>query len=315
MTLPSDDRRGLWELPLDELLGRFIAETQHDTGSTARTYAGHISAALRRFEREHGHLPSMSTLLADSELLARLLRCDRSLYGDRRVSQKTIKATRSALAAFVAWLPEPERSRARAVLLEARRCADRRRGLRLLVDAGRPPEEDSRFVPTAIDIQNVIAALRASEHPLAPTCADLVAVAYLTGARVGALLEARRSGLQRLTDGRWWLFLAEKARDDRRPLLVRSDRPELLVEWAALPPDAHLWASSERRLLPGMAWRLLHDACEQARVPHFSFHRLRHAFASDLAARSDIGVVKAAGGWATTLVAEDYVHRRRVPEQ
>ena len=136
-------------------LDRFEVETSHDSGGTAKTHRLRVEAALRRFGREFGYLPSLAAVLGDGAVLGAILQCDRSLKGEGQISRATVIGTRNSFAAVVAWLPPdvgPGREVARCALAEARRSSTRQVGLRRLTIAGRAASIDQRPVPSEREV-------------------------------------------------------------------------------------------------------------------------------------------------------------------
>ena len=295
------------------LLERFRDDTEHDSGRTARTHVQRISAALRRYEAAHGVYPPLAEVFRDPSLLAAILLGDRSLKGEGRIRRSSVNATRNSFAAFAAWLPAAgrlSREEARSTLAEARKSSTIVRGLRRRTAAGLGSEPDTRHVPTQEDIGIVVDCLRGRCTPAASLTADAVALAYVTGMRIGAVFGLRREDVKRVPDGRVWLVTREKARSDRRMVELRGDRDGLLGEWEALPRGASLWTRDGYVLNERAARRELRMACEVSGLPCFTFHRLRHAFASDVAVYLGLRAVQLSGGWLAERVVETYVHRR-----
>lgn len=292
-----------------EVLLLFEVETAHDSGRTAQTYRGRIGAAFGRYEAMHGAPPHVLDLICDPAEMALLLTADRSRRDGRQVGRDELKRLRQALSAFIAWLPlapGTAREDLRGALATARDATVEVRGLRKITVAGRPRAADTRHVPTAREVERVLAELRARGDPSDDLTADLVAVCYLTGIRAQAVLDLLRDDLVQGSDGRCWLVVSEKARPDRRPVLARSDRRSLLDEWLDLSPGEPLWQRDGRRLTKRIAAARLRRVCRRADVPDFTFHRLRHAFAVD-AGRYMGFRVQQAGGWLTETMVEHYM--------
>lgn len=299
----------LEDLSTEEILRLFETETAHDSGATALTFRYRIGSALGRYEGMHRDRPHVLDLMGDRAVLVRLLLADLSWRSGELVSRGELIRLRQALGAFVAWLPLPSgvtRGDLRDVLAAARDAAMDVRGLRKVTRGGRSPEADKRHVPTAREIERVLADLRSGEDPLGDMTADLIAVCYLTGARAKAVLDLGREDLVQGSDGRRWLMIWEKARPDRRLLLARADRPSLFGEWMDLPLGEPLWQKDGRRLNKKVAAYRLRRACERTGVPDFTFHRLRNAFASHTARYMGLRTQRA-GGWLAEQMAELYM--------
>ena len=129
----------------------------------------------------------------------------------------------------------------------------------------------------------MIGRLRLSERNHEQVTADLVALGYLTGARVGALLKLTQADLWRSPTGEVWVFVEEKARPDRRP--VRASAADFLLPGdCTAPSDVSIWRIRDGRVLTyHPALRALARGCASAGLEPFTFHRLRHAFARDIA--------------------------------
>lgn len=306
----------LWDQPNDEILAAFRARSEHDSGGTARHRAGAIRAQLRRYELKSGRTVHLKEAISDAALLGEIMCCDLRLDGRSALSRAALNGTRRAFTALVAELPPPpgwSRAELRRNLDEARSRSTTVRGLRFVSRGGRPPGKDDRPVPTRAEVCRVIEALRRSPDQLAAMTADAVAIAYVTGARIGAILALRRAQLRAMPDGKWWLFVYEKARSDCRPLALAGLGTDLLGRWRHLLPDESLWADGEFVLDYPRAARLLRKGCDAAGVEQFTFHRERHAFMTDLADLLGFDVARNSGGWLRETVAQQYRHRRDAP--
>ena len=175
--------------------------------------------------------------------------------------------------------------------------------------AGRREKESSSPVPQPAEIERVIGRLRLSERNHEQVTADLVALGYLTGARVGALLKLTQADLWRSPTGEVWVFVEEKARPDRRP--VRASAADFLLPGdCTAPSDVSIWRLRDGRVLTyHPALRALAHGCASAGLEPFTFHRLRHAFARDIAPELGLGGVVRAGGWLSEASAETYLGR------
>lgn len=295
-------------------LARFVADTAHDSGGTARTHRNRILAALRRFEQVNGIMPSLAECFGDAELLAKVLGCDSAITREGQILRSTVNGTRNSFQAFAAALPVAgplNRDEARRVLETARVLSTVQRGLRRRTIAGKAAAPDLRHVPTADEIGAVVECLRANGQPVATLTADVVALCYLTGLRIGAVLQLRRSDVVKMPDGRRWLTVTEKSRHDRRQVELRGERRGLFEEWETLPPDGKIWLRGGIALDYRRACRELASGCEAAGIPIFTFHRLRHAFATDVAVYLGLRGVMLAGGWLAEPVAPTYIGSRR----
>lgn len=304
---------GIADLTNEELLARFEAASERGASSGPRTQRNRIHAALRRLELASGQQWNLLDVIGDADSLAELLRCDRALHADRQITRGTIANTRNALSAFIAWIPLPaeiSRPQLRQILAEARMQVSTVRGTRLLSVVGRPTDTDDRPVPTAAEIGEVIEQLCKMSDPLALVAADLVATIYLTGIRIGAALALRRSDLVMMPDRRWYFLIREKSRNDRRPVLAQVRRREQFDKWEALAPESSLWQRQGLSLDYAVARRLLTEAAAAARMPSLQFHRLRHAFATDLAPSVGLRSTMLAGGWLGADVSQGYMHQR-----
>ncbi len=304
---------GMADLTNDELLARFEAASERGASSGPRTYRNRVHAALQRLERASGQQWHLLDIIGDADVLAELLRCDRALHADRQITRGTIANTRSALSAFIAWIPLPvglSRQQLRGILEDARVHVSTVRGTRLLSSVGRPEGRDDRAVPTAAEIGEVIEQLCKMPEPLALVVADLVATSYMTGIRIGAVLALRRSDLVMMPDRRWYFLVREKSRNDRRPVLARVRRPEQIEKWESLSPESSLWQRQGLTLDEVAARRLVTEAADAAGIPSLQFHRIRHAFATDLAPSVGLRSTMLAGGWLGADVSQGYMHQR-----
>lgn len=304
---------GLADLPNEEVLARFEQGIARGTSSGPYTLGCRIRAALHRQEVATGAEPHLLDCVSNPELLAEVLRRDELLGSPgRRISRRTVQGTINAFRAFTAWVPLPDGiscDSVRGVVASAVAAISVRRGLRRHVAVGETRRADRR-APTAEEIQRLIAELRADPHPLADVASDLIGACYLTGVRVGALLALRRRDLV-LEGGQWCFVVNEKARPDRRLVLVALPDRQLLTTWLALPDDAPLWGHRDRVLDYPLAARLFRRAVAAAGLPSDTdLHSLRHAFATDLAAVGGLGLTMRAGGWLGEGVAQGYVHQR-----
>lgn len=305
--------RSIWERTNREILQELVRLTEHDTGSTARLHAERIQAQLKRYARAHGDTPALISVVTDALLWGRVLKCDRSLVKDRQISRGALVGIRDAFAALTAALPPPPgttRDELRRNLQTAREQSTEQRGLRRVLKVGRAPSRDRRPVPTVAEIELTIAAIRKLPHQLADCCADLVGFCYLTAVRIGAALALTGAAVEVMPDGRCWVYVHEKARADRRPVLVRTQRRELQLRWRNAALDEPLWSEGDKQLSKAQAARLLRLGCERAGVTPFTFHRLRGSFATDVEAILGLGVTMQAVGWLAETVAEGYIHRR-----
>ena len=245
-------------------------------------------------------------LIVDPERLGRFLACDRSLVHEREVHVAVVKHVRLAWRAFVGAAPPPgewTRADLRAVLYEARRQTEQRVGLRWVVAVGRRQMPQPRYVPSAAEIARVVESLR--QDPTTRVVGDLVGFLYVTGVRIGAALQARRSDLV-WRDGSVWLHVAEKSRPDHRALLVRPEHAHLALAWSQLDPEDRLWVADGRPLQAETVRRHLRTACAANGVPRFTPHALRKAFARDLLPAMGLRRVMRAGGWLSSVVLENH---------
>ena len=303
----------LWGRSNEEILDAFVARRAHDSGATARTERGRIVAQLRRYAVRHAvPIPTLRTVLTDAVLFGAVLATDQQLRGPGRVSHVTVRTTRQAFAALIAALPPPPgvtRDALRSNLATARRATERTVGLRRIVAVGEARRRPAA-VPTAAEIQRVIAALRATLPP-GHAAADLVGFLYLTGVRLGAALALTTADLREMPDGTAWVFVSEKARPDSRPVLVRPEQAALALAWQQLPSGAPLWAVKGRSVRADEVRTWITRGCERAGVPRFTPHALRHAFARDLAPYLGLVGTQRAGGWLAAPVLEGYLDASR----
>lgn len=324
LTLPGGDTRGLaavsavnaeafWAQGNAEILNAFVALIAHDTGATARLHQSAIRAGLARYELFSGPKPSLLQVVTTPSLLASLFSLDNSLQRPGEIiGRNTLKHLRGAMRAFVGAVPVPpgiDRAVLRKNVADACCTASRQRGTRYLVKEGRKGPAALRYVPTAKDVQTIVETLTLMPHPLAGGTADLVAFVYGTGIRIGAALELTSNDLNVLPDGRAWAYTAEKARPDRRPVLLSGPR-SLIARWREIEPHKSLWDRDGHVLKVHIARQLLRRAQVAAGVEIFSFHRLRHAFASDLAPYVGLKATMRAGGWVAERSVEGYRHLR-----
>lgn len=303
----------LWDRSNEEILDLFVARTAHDGGRTAHMRYRQIGAQLRRYAaRDEVPVPALRAVLTDPALFGQVLAADQKLRSPGRLSRGTVRNTRRAFAALIAALPPPPgatRDDLRRNLAAARRATERIVGLRRVVATGEQRRRPTA-VPSAAEIQRVIAALRATMPPGHPA-ADLVAFLYLTGMRLGAALVLTAADLRPMPDGTTWVYGWEKARPDARPVLVRPEQAALVLAWRQLPPDAPLWAVYGKPIRPEAirAWITL--GCDRAGVLRFTPHDLRRAFARDLAPHLGLAGTQRAGGWLAAPVLEDYLDASR----
>ena len=303
----------LWDRSNEEILDAFVARTAHDSGRTACSRRVSITAQLRRYALQNQVAePALRSVLTDPALFGNVLAADRSLRGSGRVSRGTVRNTRRAFAALIAALPPSPgvtRDDLRGNLAMARRATEHMVGLRRNVAIG--DKHPRRVpVPSPEEIRRVIAALRTmlpSGHP-GP---DLLTFLYLTGVRIGAALALTAADIRQMPDGTTWVFVQEKARPDARPVSVPLEQAGLALAWWQLPPDAPLWALRGRPIQPPAVRRWITRGCDQAGVPRFTPHNLRHAFARDLAPHLGLAGTQRAGGWLAAPVLEAYIDAGR----
>ena len=309
-----------WNLSNEEILQVFIDITAHDSGRTAKTYASRIRSSLKRSGPTDGRAsrlpapdrPPLREIVTDPGLLASLMRADRSLWSNDQVTRGYGVGVRYAYQAMISALPAPNglsRDALRRAFAEAKELSSERRGLRLRAAGGTPRKREQRPVPQPAEIERVIGRLRLSERNHEQVTADLVALGYLTGARVGALLKLTQADLWRSPTGEVWVFVEEKARPDRRP--VRASAADFLLPGdCTAPSDVSIWRIRDGRVLTyHPALRALAHGCASAGLEPFTFHRLRHAFARDIAPELGLGGVVRAGGWLSEASAETYLGR------
>ena len=303
----------IWELPNDEILAAFVTAREHS--STARSYRSRIRSALRRYKDAHGYEPALHNIVTDAELLGEMFTLDSSLTSSGRIARRTLGRTITAFRSLVAALPPPRLSvhELAATFEAARRAASSVNGLRLHLTAGTKSGGRSGWAPSADDISLVIGELRASALPFSAMSADVTAILYLAGPRVGAILDLVAGDIAFMPDGRVWVYVHEKARPDARPLLLRTDRRDILERFRRLSPEQSLWTNGDRQLSYDVFRRRLDWASARAGLPHIRPHDLRRAFASDVAARLGLGTTVRAGGWLVEQAAERYVSPRSLP--
>ena len=243
------------------------------------------------------------------QVLAHLLSLDDSLSSGRKISKQTVAGTITAPRDLAATLPPPgvDRFDLDRVFAEGRRAISETRGLRLELSPGVRHEPTARRILTPAEITELIKVLRAMSAPLSGVCADVSAVLYLTGERVGAVLALAAGDLRWTPDGRCWIYTHAKARPDDRPVLVRTDRRELSDMWRRLGPESPLWTDGSRLLTYGVFVRRLDAAASLTGLPRVRPHDLRRAFATHVAALLGLSGMATAGGWLSESIAESYV--------
>lgn len=308
----TGDRESFWQRSNDEILDDFFAITAHDSGATATNYRATIRAALRRAKKRVGVEPALRELLLDEELLAKVMGDDRSLRDGRVISRSSVRGTLNAFNALIVAIPPPpgsSRADLRKVYEKARLANCDTVGLRHVLRRGNPAHRPS-WVPSAVEIERVINALRSKRSMRAAIVADIAACAYLSGLRISSLLQLTAADIERTPDGRIWAHPREKHRTDRRPVLLRPADRATAERWLGLSGDAPLWTvNGERPLSYHQARYILGLGCDAVSVRRFSFHALRGAFARDLLPHLGIDGVMRAGGWTARPVLEHYLDR------
>ena len=302
----------IWDRPNDDILAAFEEASEHS--STGRSYRSRIQSSLRRYRDAHGHEPALRDV-ADAELLAEMFALDDSLTFSGKIARATVGRTITAFRSLVAKLPPPGLTayEIEGIFEAARRTVSRVNGSRLHLTAGTKRDVHRGWAPSADDISSLIEELRAATPSLSAMAADVVAVLYLTGARVGAILGLVADDLVWMPDGRVWAYVHEKARPDDRPLLLRPERAETRERFRLLAPSESLWADGGRQLSDQVLRQRLISASARAGLPRIRPHDLRRAFASDVAAMQGLRATQRAGGWLAEAVTERYLHPRSLP--
>ena len=303
----------IWDRPNDEILAAF--EEAYDHSSTARSYRSRVQSSLRRYTDAHGYEPALRDVIADAELLAEMFARDHSLTSPGKIRRATVSRTITAFRSLVAMLPPPglDAHELEAIFEAARRAVSSVNGSRLQLTAGTKSRPCGGWAPSAEDISRLTGELRGSPKPLSAMSADLAAILYLTGARVGAILDLVAADLTWPPDGRVWAYIHEKARPDDRPLLLRTERGETRERFRLLSPSESLWADGDRQLTYQVLRQRLISASARAGLPRIRLHDLRRAFASDVAAMQGLRATQRAGGWLAETATERYIRPRSLP--
>jgi len=305
------DTQAFWNRPNEAILADFVEFTAHDSGQTARSVVTAVAAALNRESARSGATPALRDLLTDSDLLSRVMANDRSRVTGRQLSRATMSGVRHAFRSLGAALPPPpghSRDDLRTVFEAARVGGEQWVGVRRRVSVGTKRSSEVRRDLTEAEITHLVEWLGES-GPDGLVFAELVRFMAATGVRIGAAVALRRSDLELHPDGSAWVYVHEKARNDRRPVLVGPSSRSLVMRWLTLPPDSSLWNTSRGPISDGMLRYRVAKGCAQLGIDRFRPHALRSAFAKKLVGPLGLRGAMRAGGWRSESALERHYLR------